>query len=445
MPISSTTVSRESDFDPVSGADGPACVDVYRITAWLCLVALVVGVAARPVVAADPAAPRGLSATASSFQPDQGNEPGKAVDGDDKTYWHSAWNPHAPLPQWITVDRGAVGTVTCLTYLPRQSGGSNGDITTYNIYVSTDGNTFTKVGNGKWAANAARKFANFPPTDARYVRLEAVEGVGNFASAAEITLSATPILYPPNQVTVLSPAYCSNIKGDTPLAIVAPGLTSAVVKCWKQGDGFGTDSTVGTVNLDAAGKGSINFPANDYPHGPLSVRISGTNGAVTDNCYLQLYNKGGVSWNEEMPKGPPPPAAGMTLVFADDFSGPLSISSKDVKATYFDHKTGGGDFSSLPFTGYDDPNNPFAKVDNYLRIRASEKANSAGLISSLKENDTGITASLPCYFECRFIAQTATGTWPGFWVMTALSRPPFSCSSGRSSAVGSGGVLLASC
>ena len=57
------------------------------------------------------------------------------------------------------------------------------------------------------------------------------------------------------------------------------------------------------------------------------VRISGENGSVKDNCYLQLYNKGGVSWNEGMPKDPPPAAEGMSLVFADDFNGPLSISS----------------------------------------------------------------------------------------------------------------------
>ena len=423
MAISSSNVS--ASFHPMSQVPAPASRGGQRMTAWLCSVALVAVIAVSGAVAADPAAPGGLTVTVSSFQPDQGNEPGKAVDGDEKTFWHSAWNPHAPLPQSITVDQGAAGTVACLAYLPRQSGGSNGTITTYNISVSTDGKDFTKVvTSGKWSANAARKFANFPATSARYVRLEVVDGVGKFGSAAEITLSATPILYTPNQVTVLSPAYCSDIKGDTTIAIVAPGLTSAVVKCWKQGEGFGSDSTVGTVTLDAQGKGSIVFPANAYPHGPLSVRISGTNGhlndklRVNDNCYLQLYNKGGVSWNEEMPKDPPPPAAGMTLVFADDFSGPLSISTTDPKATYFDHKTGGGDFSSLPFTGYNEPNNPFAKVDNYLRIRASEKANSTGLISSLKEDGTGITASLPCYFECRFVAQTATGTWPAFWIMT---------------------------
>ena len=384
-----------------------------------CLMVLAfAAVATGPAIAQDSTTPTALSATATSFQPNQGNEPGNAVDGKDGTFWHSAWNPPAPLPQSITVDRGTPGMVACLAYLPRQSG-NNGNITSYNVYVSLDGDTFTKVvSNGKWPANAARKFANFPVTSARYVRLEAVEGVGKFASAAEITLSATPILHPPNTVTVLSPGYCSEVKGDTPLRIAAPGFTSAVVKCWKQGDGFGADSTVGTVTLDAQGMGSIVFPANAYPHGPLSLRITGTNGRVRDTCYLQVYNNGGVSWNEEMPRNPPPPAAGMKLVFADDFSGPLSISTKDPQARYYDHKPGGGDFSSLPFTGCNDPGNPFAKVDNYLRIRASEKANSAGLISSLRENGSGITASLPCYFECRFIAQNAPGTWPAFWIMT---------------------------
>ena len=198
------------------------------LTIRLCLVVLAVAAEATGPAFAQDSTP--LSATASSFQPHQSNEPGNAVDGKDGTFWHSAWNPPAPLPQSITVDRGTPGTVACLAYLPRQSG-NNGIITTYNVYVSRDGDTFTKVvGDGKWPANAARKFANFPVTSARYVRLEAVEGVGKFASAAEITLSATPILYPPNTVTVLSPPYCSDIKGATPLRIAAPGFTSAVVK-----------------------------------------------------------------------------------------------------------------------------------------------------------------------------------------------------------------------
>jgi len=222
------------------------------------------------------------------------------------------------------------------------------------------------------------------------------------------------------RIAVTSPAYGSDVKGDTPLALVAAGFETVTVKCWQQGDGFGTDSTVGEVKPDAQGKGSIVFPAEKYPHGPITVRISGADGKVKDNCYLQLYNKGGVSWNEGMPKDPPPAAAGLALVFAEDFTGPLSISSTDPKATFYDHKppNGSQDFSTLTFSGYDSPKNPFAQVDSYLRIRASEKTHSSGLLSSMKNDAGGLKVSVPCYFEARFIGPNAIGTWPAFWLMT---------------------------
>ncbi len=222
------------------------------------------------------------------------------------------------------------------------------------------------------------------------------------------------------QVSVISPAYCAEVKGDTAVTLAAPGFKSLTVKCWKQGDGFGADSTLATVDLDAKGGGSFVFPADQYPHGPVTVRIVGQNGAVKDNCYLQLYNKGGVSWNEGIPSDPPPAAKGMSLVFADDFKGSLSISSTDTNATYYDHKPPGGwqDFSVHNFSSHDSPKNPFAQVDSYLRIRASDQTHSAGLISSMKNNATGITARAPCYFECRFIGPNAIGTWPAFWLMT---------------------------
>jgi len=223
-----------------------------------------------------------------------------------------------------------------------------------------------------------------------------------------------------SQVAVASPEYCSDVKGDTTVTLDAPGLKSVTVKCWKQAAGFGSDSTVATVALDAKGHGSFVFPANQYPHGPVTVRISGENSGVRDNCYLQLYNKGGVSWDEGLPKDPPPAAIGMTLVFADDFDRPLSISSTNTKTTYYDHKPPGGwqDFSKHTFSGYDSPKNPFAQVDSYLRIRASDKLQNAGLIASMKNDATGITARAPCYFECRFMGPNAIGTWPAFWLLT---------------------------
>ena len=123
------------------------------------------------------------------------------------------------------------------------------------------------------------------------------------------------------------------------------------------------------------------FPADDYPHGPITVRISGVSDVLKDNCYLQLYNTGGTAGNAGMPKEAPPAAKGMSLVFADDFDGPLSISSTDPKAKYYDHKPpdGSQDFSSHPFAGISESaKNPFKQVDTYLRIRASDKLNSAG-------------------------------------------------------------------
>jgi len=222
-----------------------------------------------------------------------------------------------------------------------------------------------------------------------------------------------------SQIAVVSPDYCSDVQGDTPIAIAAPGFKIVTAKCWKQGDGFGTDSTVATVALDAKGNGRFVFPANAYPHGPLTVRVSGQNGAVKDNCYLQLYNKGGVSWNEGMPKDPPPAAKGMALVFADDFTGPLSIGDKP-NATYYDHKPPHGwqDFSVHSFTNHDSPNNPFTQVDSYLRIRANDKTHTSALICSMKNDARDITAKAPCYFECRFIGPNAIGTWPAFWLLT---------------------------
>jgi hypothetical protein len=121
-----------------------------------------------------------------------------------------------------------------------------------------------------------------------------------------------------------------------------------------------------------------------------------------------------------MPKDPPPAAKGMALVFADDFKGPLSIGGDNEKTTYYDHKPPHGwqDFSQHRFTSRAEPGNPFAQVDTYLRIRASDKAKSSGIVSSVKSGGSGVTAKCPCYFECRFIGPNAVGAWPGFWLLT---------------------------
>ncbi|MDR1190224.1 MAG: glycoside hydrolase family 16 protein [Verrucomicrobiales bacterium] len=227
-----------------------------------------------------------------------------------------------------------------------------------------------------------------------------------------------PPLVKRGTVSVIAPVAGAAVRGEVRIDILAPGLGDAVVKCWQQGAGFGADVTLGVVQLDADGKGVFVFPADQFPHGPLTVRVTGLGRAEINTYNLQLYNEGGVSWNEGAPKEPPPPAAGMKLVYLDDFDAPLSISKTGADAKYAAHKPGGGDFGKIPFSDFESEKNPFAQRDTYLRIRVDANKNSAGLLSSLRLDGTGFTASAPCYFECRFIAQSAPTTWPAFWVMT---------------------------
>ncbi|WP_279626876.1 discoidin domain-containing protein [Paenibacillus alginolyticus] len=110
-----------------------------------------------------------------------------AIDGNPQTIWHTKWNKSDVLPQSITLKLGTTFAIDKVTYLPRQSGG-NGIITGYNVFVSKDGVTFTKVASGTWANNNAEKVVTFDPTDALYVKLEATAGVNGWASAAEINV-----------------------------------------------------------------------------------------------------------------------------------------------------------------------------------------------------------------------------------------------------------------
>lgn len=243
-------------------------------------------------------------------------------------------------------------------------------------------------------------------------------------------------------VSVTSPAYRSDVSGNTTIQISAPGQTSAVAKCWQAGSGMGQDTTVATISLDGSGNGSFVFPADSYPHGPLIIRIT----AGGDTCHLQLYNTGGTPWKEGLASAPPPPqAAGLVLAFADDFDGPLSISQNGFGTTYGAHMVPASkDFSRPRFRNYEDSaRNPFFQRDSYLRIRATTVVDEAGLegdllkdakaanwdingmtgtgfINSVDQNREGFKMRVPFYMECRFIAQRAKGTWPAFW---ALSIP----------------------
>ena len=234
-------------------------------------------------------------------------------------------------------------------------------------------------------------------------------------------------------IRVTEPELRSDVKGKITVKFSAPGMTLAKAMCWAapskdNPEKWGSDVnlTPEGLKLGADGAGTFNFNAEDFPNGPLNVRIYAQNDeGLKDAFELQLYNTGGVKWNQGIPAADPPGAKGLNLVFADDFDGPLSISNDGKNARYNAHKPRFGDFSGWPFSDVDGPNNPFSQIGTYLKISARKKEGtrgSSGIIASVNMDGEGFWAKPPCYMECRFTAQSAPGTWPAFWTITELDR-----------------------
>ena len=87
----------------------------------------------------------------------------------------SLWQSTGTLPQSVTMDLGKVyDSLDMLMYEPRRFGSTSGNITSYQISVSTDNSTFSQVASGIWSGDSTVKKAALPDVSARYVRLTAV-------------------------------------------------------------------------------------------------------------------------------------------------------------------------------------------------------------------------------------------------------------------------------
>ena len=111
----------------------------------------------------------------------------QAIDGNSKTFWHTQYDgQRSVLPQSITLAFNKQYEISKFSYVPRQDGGKNGNITEYNLYTSLDGINYEKVSHGTWANNSNEKTIEFKTTNAKYIKLEALKGEGNYASASEL-------------------------------------------------------------------------------------------------------------------------------------------------------------------------------------------------------------------------------------------------------------------
>ncbi|WP_078903783.1 TIM-barrel domain-containing protein [Streptomyces xanthophaeus] len=157
-----------------------------------------------------------------------------AFDGNPATLWHTAWSQGAPapLPHELQIDLGSRHTVDGLGYLPRQDGGANGRIGSYEVYVSdTTADWGSPVATGSFADTAAVKNTALSAKAGRYLRLKALTEAGArgpWTSAAEITLTGRPAPLPAS-ATLVNAAATRCL--DLPHSATAPGTEPTLYAC----------------------------------------------------------------------------------------------------------------------------------------------------------------------------------------------------------------------
>ncbi|OVE82714.1 hypothetical protein BVY04_00150 [bacterium M21] len=124
-------------------------------------------------------------ATASS------GDPALPLDGRMLGTNYIRWIIDKSFPQQVTFDLGnswsgidALMVVPVHRMKPERSV-REGNLTNYRISSSQDGQTFSRVAEGKWSADANVHTATFLSITARYVRLEALSANGSYSEVVK--------------------------------------------------------------------------------------------------------------------------------------------------------------------------------------------------------------------------------------------------------------------
>ena len=141
-----------------------------------------------------------VNAYATAFHAGEG--PLNAIDGLSDESWETCWSTWGlSLPQSITIDLGGVwSNVSTLEYLPKQwnrNHSTDGAITSYTIYTSTDGATFTQAATGTWAGNATTKLMEWTNRNVGFLRIQVDAATGGYANIGGVRIggrSAKPAL-----------------------------------------------------------------------------------------------------------------------------------------------------------------------------------------------------------------------------------------------------------
>ena len=145
-----------------------------------------------------------------------------AIDGKNDTFWHTYWSwggGDPTCPHTIVIDMATNYNVTAITYLARQDGSQNGMVKAYEIYLSTDGQTWGSAAvTGTFQNTTALQTAKLShTTTARYLKFVAKSEIngGAWSSAAEIGIEATSGTTAVNAVQMEAPdtKYIYDLQG----------------------------------------------------------------------------------------------------------------------------------------------------------------------------------------------------------------------------------------
>ena len=214
-----------------------------------------------------------------------------AVDGNESTYWHSAWS-HSPQPDiannvnnsfTITLDK--LYQINKLEYVPRSS--LNGRILGCDLYYSTtdNGDDFQLIegGTSEWANNTDKKVTRFTPVSARRIQIRATKTAGDtpnaFISAAEFYLyetgqtvtdptAVTGVRLTPDEVTLVERTSA------TLTAAVIPSNATNKNVTWSS-----SDEEVATV---------VNGVVNALKPGNATITVTTADGNKTAQCAVTV-------------------------------------------------------------------------------------------------------------------------------------------------------------
>jgi hypothetical protein len=206
------------------------------------------------------------------------------IDGINDRFSYSVWQSSTSLPQSITIDLGReYSDISILSYVPKYQSyidpRTEGSIRSYKISISADNAGFTEVARGEWNGDVHMKVVTFPPTAARYVRLEALTANDGYAAATEIAIGRqdrpagvenSHWRALPNEF-VLEQNYPNPFNPQTTVSYSLAQASTVTLKVY---DLMGREAATLARNVvEAAGSHEVSFDAAGLPSGVYFFRL----------------------------------------------------------------------------------------------------------------------------------------------------------------------------